>query len=56
VEFWPALKPSDAPDPDPWDLRPVDLERGDSPIVRLADQIADKIKDWLVRARRPART
>lgn len=49
VEFWPALKPSDAPDPDPWDLRPVDLERSDSPIVRLAEQIADKIKDWLNR-------
>jgi ATP-dependent helicase/nuclease subunit A len=49
VEFWPALKPSDAPDPDPWDLRPVDLERSDSPIVRLAEQIADKIKDWLER-------
>ncbi|MGC9954671.1 MAG: double-strand break repair helicase AddA [Rhizomicrobium sp.] len=49
VEFWPALKPSDAPDPDPWDLRPVDLERSDSPIVRLAEQIADKIKDWLDR-------
>jgi len=49
VEFWPALKPSDAPDPDPWDLRPVDLERADSPIVRLAEQIAGKIADWLVR-------
>ena len=49
VEFWPALRPSGAPDPDPWNLRPVDLERADSPIVRLAGQIADKIKDWLVR-------
>jgi ATP-dependent helicase/nuclease subunit A len=49
VEFWPALKPPDAPDPDPWDLRPVDLERADSPIVRLAEQIAGKIADWLVR-------
>ena len=49
VEFWPALKPSDASDPDPWNLRPVDLERSDSPIVRLAEQIADKIKDWLDR-------
>jgi ATP-dependent helicase/nuclease subunit A len=49
VEFWPALKPSDAPDPDPWDLRPVDLERSDSPIVLLAGQIANKIKDWLER-------
>jgi len=49
VEFWPALKPSGVPDPDPWDLRPVDLEREDSPIARLADQIADKIKGWLDR-------
>ncbi|MBU6298260.1 MAG: double-strand break repair helicase AddA [Alphaproteobacteria bacterium] len=47
VEFWPALKPSDASDSDPWDLRPVDLERDDSPLVKLADQIADQIKDWL---------
>ena len=47
VEFWPALKPSDKPDPDPWDLRPVDLEREDSPLAKLADQIADKIKGWL---------
>ena len=49
VEFWPALKSSDAPDPDPWDLRPVDLERADSPIVRLAEQIAGKIAGWLKR-------
>ncbi len=49
VEFWPALKPSETPEPDPWDLRPVDLERADSPLARLADQIADKIKDWLDR-------
>jgi ATP-dependent helicase/nuclease subunit A len=47
VEFWPALKPSDKPDPDPWDLRPVDLEREDSPLAKLADQIADKIEGWL---------
>ncbi len=49
VEFWPALVPSDKPDTDPWDFRPVDLERENSPIARLADQIADKIKDWLTR-------
>ncbi|MDE1939488.1 MAG: double-strand break repair helicase AddA [Alphaproteobacteria bacterium] len=49
VEFWPALQPSDMPDADPWDLRPVDLERDDSPLVKLADQIAEKIKDWLTR-------
>lgn len=52
VEVWPALQPSDVPDPDPWNLRPVDLERADSPLVKLADQIADRIKDWLDRRAR----
>jgi ATP-dependent helicase/nuclease subunit A len=46
VEFWPALKPPDTPDPDPWD-KPVDVERSDSPVVQLANQIAMKIKYWL---------
>jgi ATP-dependent helicase/nuclease subunit A len=49
VEFWPALKPSQSPDDDPWDLRPVDREPEASPVVRLAEQIAGRIKDWLLR-------
>ena len=44
-----------SPSTDPWDFRPVDLEREDSPIARLAEQIADKIKDWLTRGARSAR-
>jgi ATP-dependent helicase/nuclease subunit A len=49
VEFWPTVKPSDAPDRDPWDLRPVDVERASSPVAQLAEQIADRIRDWLRR-------
>jgi ATP-dependent helicase/nuclease subunit A len=45
VEFWPALKPSDAPEPDPW--RPVDTVSEASPISRLAVQIADQIGEWI---------
>ncbi len=44
VEFWPALKPSNAPEPDPW--RPVDVESEASPVVRLAVRIAEQIKQW----------
>jgi ATP-dependent helicase/nuclease subunit A len=48
VEFWPPVTPDDAPARDPWDLRPVDMPRESSPVARLADQIADRIKSWLV--------
>jgi ATP-dependent helicase/nuclease subunit A len=44
VEFWPALMPGDAPEPDPW--RPVDAQSGASPVARLADRIAAQIKSW----------
>ena len=44
VEVWPSIKPSDAPEPDPW--RPVDLESEASPVVQLANRVADKIKSW----------
>ncbi len=47
VEFWPPLTPDDAPAQDPWDLRPVDMAKESSPVVRLASQIADRIKGWL---------
>jgi ATP-dependent helicase/nuclease subunit A len=47
VEFWPAIPAPDAPDRDPWDLRPVDAPRESSPVVQLANQIAGRIKDWL---------
>jgi ATP-dependent helicase/nuclease subunit A len=44
VEFWPSLKPSAAPEPDPW--RPVDTESQSSPVVRLAVRIAEQIRQW----------
>ncbi|HEV2562936.1 MAG TPA: double-strand break repair helicase AddA [Rhizomicrobium sp.] len=44
VEFWPALKPADTPDTDPW--RPVDVAPETSPVRRLAEQIAAQIKSW----------
>jgi ATP-dependent helicase/nuclease subunit A len=47
VEFWPPLAVEDEADHDPWDLRPVDLPRPSSPVVRLASQIATRIKTWL---------
>jgi ATP-dependent helicase/nuclease subunit A len=45
VEFWPALRPDDAEDPDPW--APVDAVQKDSPAARLAAQVAAKIAAWL---------
>jgi ATP-dependent helicase/nuclease subunit A len=44
VEVWPPVKPSDAPEPDVW--RPVDVESRTSPVVRLANRIADAIRRW----------
>jgi ATP-dependent helicase/nuclease subunit A len=44
VEFWPALKPDERPEPDPW--RPVDVEPATSPVRRLAERIATRIKGW----------
>jgi len=47
VEFWPAIPVSKLLERDPWDLRPVDAPSEQSPVVRLADQVAARIKDWL---------
>ncbi len=48
VEFWPALKPADAPERNAWRaLKPIDVESEDSPVVRLARQIADQIAQWI---------
>jgi len=44
VEVWPSIRPSDAPEPDPW--RPVNLESETSPVVQLAIRLADRIKNW----------
>jgi ATP-dependent helicase/nuclease subunit A len=45
VEFWPAIKPVKAPEPDYW--RPVDVESETSPVVQLAEKIAGTIRKWL---------
>ncbi|MGH6870500.1 MAG: double-strand break repair helicase AddA [Rhizomicrobium sp.] len=44
VEFWPALVPDKTPERDVW--RPVDTVSETSPVVRLARQIAGRIKSW----------
>jgi len=46
VVFWPTIKPLDEPKPDVWDA-PVDVEPSWSPIVRLAEQVADRIGRWV---------
>lgn len=47
VEFWPPLAPEDGPERDPYDPRPVDSLNQTSPVVRLACDIATRIKTWL---------
>jgi ATP-dependent helicase/nuclease subunit A len=47
VELWPTFKPVKGPEPDPW--RPVDVESEQSPVVQLADKLANTIKSWLDR-------
>jgi ATP-dependent helicase/nuclease subunit A len=54
VELWPAIAPLDEPEPDP--QREVDLPSEASPAARLAEKIADQIKEWRDnRVRLPAR-
>ena len=45
IEFWPALRPLDSDEIDPW--APVDETPRDSPVVRLAQQVAARIDRWL---------
>jgi ATP-dependent helicase/nuclease subunit A len=45
VEVWPAIHPDKTPDPEPW--RPVDIVAENSPVAKLADQIATQIKRWV---------
>jgi ATP-dependent helicase/nuclease subunit A len=45
VEFWPAIKPSKEPEPDP--QREVDTPSEASPATKLAQRLADEIKSWL---------
>ncbi|HEY0105994.1 MAG TPA: double-strand break repair helicase AddA, partial [Rhizomicrobium sp.] len=54
VELWPALAPAEESDRDVWRaLRPIDVEARDSPVVRLAKQIADRIAGWIGKAALP---
>ncbi|HEX3429801.1 MAG TPA: double-strand break repair helicase AddA [Rhizomicrobium sp.] len=46
VVLWPAIKPIEAPKHDVWDA-PVDVEPSWSPVVRLAQAIADRIRSWI---------
>jgi len=46
VELWLPLTPDDGPDDDPWDA-PVDQLSQKSPVVRLAERIAQTISAWL---------
>jgi ATP-dependent helicase/nuclease subunit A len=46
VVFWPAIQPIEAPKPDVWDA-PVDVEPTWSPVVRLAQEIAGRIHNWI---------
>lgn len=45
IEFWPTLKPDDTDAEDPW--APVDAVQKESPVARLAGQIAAKIAGWI---------
>lgn len=45
IEFWPALSPQDNEEIDPW--APVDAIQADSPVARLARQVADRVAQWL---------
>jgi ATP-dependent helicase/nuclease subunit A len=45
VEFWPTIKPIEVPEPDLWQ-RPVDLPAPASPVMRLASDIAERIRTW----------
>ncbi len=45
IEFWPALAPEDEAETDHY--APVDIVQKDSPVARLAMQVADRIAGWL---------
>jgi ATP-dependent helicase/nuclease subunit A len=56
VEFWPALTPAKEDERDPWNLRPVDLERESGPVARLAITIAERIAGWIGKQNLPGHT
>jgi len=46
VELWPMAGPLEAPEADPWDA-PLDHVSSDDPQARMADTIADTVRQWL---------
>src|SRR5690606_32743327 len=45
IEFWPALRPEEKEEIDPW--APVDSVQKDSPVARLARQVAGRVAGWI---------
>ncbi len=45
VEIWPPIAPEPEPDPDDWTM-PLDAPSRADPALRLADRIADVIRQW----------
>ena len=45
IEFWPSLLPLESEEIDPW--APVDAVQAESPVARLARQVADRIAGWI---------
>ncbi|MBP6012866.1 MAG: double-strand break repair helicase AddA [Alphaproteobacteria bacterium] len=46
VELWPTVKPASVVEPDAWDA-PVDRIEAAHPAVKLAQSIAERIREWL---------
>ncbi len=46
VELWPLIKTEKRDQPEPWQM-PTEVDAGDNAVSRLAEKIADTIKDWL---------
>ncbi|HEY4940911.1 MAG TPA: double-strand break repair helicase AddA [Rhizomicrobium sp.] len=53
VEIWPSIRPDDVPESDPYELPPIDVAPKDSPVARLARQVAGQIKQWIGRVKLP---
>ncbi|MBV9550711.1 MAG: double-strand break repair helicase AddA [Alphaproteobacteria bacterium] len=45
IEFWPALRPRESEEIDPW--LPVDAVQAESPVARLAREVAERIAGWI---------
>jgi ATP-dependent helicase/nuclease subunit A len=56
VELWPAVKPTQDPDDDPYDLPPVDYVSSTSPVAQLARRLAGEIIRMIGRVTLPGHT